>query len=194
MVSRVVMLLSDDLDGGDATETVKFGLDGTVYEIDLSDPHAEELRTFLNRYIGAGRRIGKMYLNNAGAKSTAAAGRRPERDAWLDAAATRGPAASAVSNSTKEERTEIRAWAATFGVQVAERGRIKDEIVQAWRSKDPTIMGVQPPAPKPTPPPKKAPAAKAAPAKTNGKAVPAKSNGKSTKAVPAAKFSAPAKV
>ena len=36
MAQRVQIKLIDDLDGADADETVSFGLDGVVYEIDLS--------------------------------------------------------------------------------------------------------------------------------------------------------------
>ena len=36
MAQRVVVTLSDDLDGGAADETVQFGVDGKSYEIDLS--------------------------------------------------------------------------------------------------------------------------------------------------------------
>jgi hypothetical protein len=33
---KVQVLLIDDLDGSEATETVTFGLDGALYEIDLT--------------------------------------------------------------------------------------------------------------------------------------------------------------
>ena len=36
MAQRVQIILEDDYDGGDADETVSFGLDGVEYEIDLS--------------------------------------------------------------------------------------------------------------------------------------------------------------
>ena len=41
MAQRVQTLLIDDLDGGEAEGTVRFGLDGAEYEIDLSAEHAE---------------------------------------------------------------------------------------------------------------------------------------------------------
>ena len=40
MAQRVQTLLIDDLDGGEAEGTVRFGLDGAEYEIDLSAEHA----------------------------------------------------------------------------------------------------------------------------------------------------------
>ncbi len=44
MAQRVQTLLIDDLDGGEAEGTVRFGLDGAEYEIDLSAGHADALR------------------------------------------------------------------------------------------------------------------------------------------------------
>lgn len=41
MATRTVIELIDDLDGSEATETVRFGLDGTEYEIDLAGQNAE---------------------------------------------------------------------------------------------------------------------------------------------------------
>ena len=58
MAQRVHVVLVDDIDGGDASETVSFGLDGVDYEIDLSERHANELRESLALYVGHGRRTG----------------------------------------------------------------------------------------------------------------------------------------
>ncbi|CAL9459999.1 Nucleoid-associated protein Lsr2 [Streptomyces sp. enrichment culture] len=59
MAQRVVVTLSDDIDGGEASETVAFGLDGKTYEIDLSEENAEKLRTALAPYVTAGRKRAK---------------------------------------------------------------------------------------------------------------------------------------
>ena len=45
MAQKVQVLLVDDLDGSEATETVAFGLDGAAYEIDLSSGNAGKLRS-----------------------------------------------------------------------------------------------------------------------------------------------------
>jgi hypothetical protein len=44
MAQRVTVELEDDLDGGPADETLRFGLDGTDYEIDLSKKNASKFR------------------------------------------------------------------------------------------------------------------------------------------------------
>ena len=50
---RVQTLFIDDLDGSAAEGIVRFGLDGTEYEIDLNAEHAQALRNALARYISA---------------------------------------------------------------------------------------------------------------------------------------------
>jgi hypothetical protein len=56
MAQKVQTILIDDLDGSQADSTVRFGLDGTDYEIDLNTDHAHQLRHALVRYVNAARR------------------------------------------------------------------------------------------------------------------------------------------
>ncbi len=56
---KVQTLFIDDLDGGEADGIVRFGLDGTEYEIDLNAEHAQQLRDALARYVSAARRVGR---------------------------------------------------------------------------------------------------------------------------------------
>ncbi|MCM2420161.1 Lsr2 family protein [Streptomyces sp. SID13666] len=75
MAQRVVVSLSDDLDGGEAAETIVFGIDGKSFEIDLSAVNADKLRSALSPYVGAGRkhaRSGKVYKRTAVAPDPAA--------------------------------------------------------------------------------------------------------------------------
>jgi hypothetical protein len=60
MAQKTIVQLIDDLDGtsNDSIETVTFGLDGVVYEIDLSDDNAETLRDNLAEFIASARRTG----------------------------------------------------------------------------------------------------------------------------------------
>jgi len=106
MAQKVHIVLEDDLDGSDATQTVSFGLDGTSYEIDLNDKHAKALREALATYVGHARK--------------AAGGRRGRRS----------QAASASGHSAKE----IRDWARSNGQDVPERGRIPAVVREAFES------------------------------------------------------------
>ena len=56
MAQKVQVLLVDDLDGSEATETVTFGLDGASYEIDLSSGNAGKLRKELAHYVEHARK------------------------------------------------------------------------------------------------------------------------------------------
>ena len=58
VAQKVQVLLVDDLDGGEADETVTFALDGVTYEIDLTTANADKLRGLLNPYTDSGRRTG----------------------------------------------------------------------------------------------------------------------------------------
>src|SRR5262249_5771743 len=108
MAQRVQILLEDDIDGSDATQTIKFGLDGTNYEIDLNDNNAGAFRDAMAIFVGHARRVGKK------TKSTtpAAAAPKPVNGTAVDKHSTR----------------EIRHWAQGQGLQVPARGRIPQEI------------------------------------------------------------------
>jgi hypothetical protein len=56
MAQKIQTLLIDDLDGSEAAGTVRVGLDGAEYEIDLNAEHAQALRDALARHVGAARR------------------------------------------------------------------------------------------------------------------------------------------
>ena len=57
MARRTIVHLEDDLSGGAAEESVRFALDGRVFEIDLSSKNAAQLRELFAPYIGAGRPV-----------------------------------------------------------------------------------------------------------------------------------------
>ena len=108
MAQKIQTLFIDDLDGGEAEGTVRFGLDGTEYEIDLSAQNAEALRKALARYVSAARR-------------PPGSPRRPSRN---------GRRASANGLST----TEVREWAKAQGIEVKDRGRIPAELVVKFKA------------------------------------------------------------
>jgi nucleoid-associated protein Lsr2 len=59
MTTKVTIALEDDLDGGPADETVRFGLGGTQYEIDLNKKNARAFRKQLAPYVEHARRAGR---------------------------------------------------------------------------------------------------------------------------------------
>ncbi|HEY6789492.1 MAG TPA: Lsr2 family protein, partial [Trebonia sp.] len=72
MAQKIQTLFIDDIDGGEAAGTVRFGLDGTEYEIDLSTKHDQELRAALGTYVAHARKIG-----GAARRAATRGGRKP---------------------------------------------------------------------------------------------------------------------
>jgi hypothetical protein len=72
VAQKVQTLFIDDLDGSATEGTVRFGLDGTEYEIDLNAEHAHQLRATLAAYVGAGQRVsgGSRRAARSGAPGT----------------------------------------------------------------------------------------------------------------------------
>ena len=108
MAQKIQVLFIDDLDGGEAEGTVRFGLDGADYEIDLSAKNAAALRKALARYVDSARRP------PAGSRRPGRSGRR----------AGDGPADS----------TAVRVWARSQGIEVKDRGRVPAEVVMKFRA------------------------------------------------------------
>jgi hypothetical protein len=108
VAQRTEIVFTDDLDGGPADETVRFGIDGTQYEIDLSKTHADELRAALQPFVASARRV-----SAAGSKRAAA---RP-------AARRGGPSPS-----------DVRAWARSEGIEVKDKGRVPAELVVKFQA------------------------------------------------------------
>jgi hypothetical protein len=112
MAQKILVSMVDDLDGGAATQTVPFGLDGVEYEIDLSDENANDLRDALARFVSYARRVGGRKVRLAVGESAV------ER--------------KAPTTAERERNREIRQWARDNGFAVAERGRLPAEVEKAY--------------------------------------------------------------
>jgi hypothetical protein len=108
VAQKIQTLLIDDLDGSAAEGTVRFGLDGTGYEIDLNAGHARELRDALARYVDAARRV-------------SSSARRPSRGG------RRGSAGDL-------NAVEVREWARAQGIEVKDRGRVPADLIVKFRA------------------------------------------------------------
>ena len=105
MATKITVVLEDDLDGGPAKETVRFGLGGVQYEIDLSKKHARAFRKHLAPYVEHARKAGPGQW------------RRPARTA-----------------ASRQRSVDIRAWAKARGLLVSDRGRIPASIVDQYQA------------------------------------------------------------
>jgi hypothetical protein len=105
MATKVSVALEDDIDGGPAVETIRFGLGGTEYEIDLNPRNATKFREQLAPYVEHARR------------------------------ASGGPRRRSVRTASSRQRSGgIRAWAKEQGIPVSARGRIPASVVEQYEA------------------------------------------------------------
>ncbi|MET3895338.1 Lsr2 family protein [Micrococcus sp. UYEF12] len=107
----IIETRADDFDGSTPAETVTFYVSGKAYMIDLAEANRKELEDILARheeelskYIAAGRALGRMSAQSSSRS-------RP---------------------ATNRDTAKIREWAQANGYEVADRGRIAQEIRDAY--------------------------------------------------------------
>ena len=153
MAKKVIIV--DDIDGteGDGIVTHRFSLGSDFYEIDLCPQNLLSLRTVLEPFVSAGRRV------RGGNRRTPEPAPRPQGNSALDfphqqrlAAAPHQQGNSALDvlreqrlaaaphqqgNSAldfpREQRLAIRNWARDNGYDVADRGAFSQEVLAAYR-------------------------------------------------------------
>jgi Lsr2 len=104
MAKQIQVVITDDIDGGEAHETIAFGLDGSSLEIDLNKLNAAQFRKTVAPYIEHGRRVSR-------GRGRAA---RPARD--------------------RGHSSDVREWAKQQGIKVSERGRIPASVVADYEA------------------------------------------------------------
>jgi hypothetical protein len=102
MAQKTFVSLEDDLDGGPADETVRFGLDGSEYEIDLNQKNATRFRKQIAPFVSHGRAMRRAV-------------RRPVRTV-----------------ASRRRSHAIRIWATEQGIELSERGRIPSGVVEQY--------------------------------------------------------------
>lgn len=103
MAQKVIVALIDDIDGSPAARTITFSIEGTGYEIDLSEGNVKKFLEDLAPYLDVAR------------KTRPSVRRRP-----------RTPAPG------RENNAAIRAWANANGYDLSSRGRIPAAVVEAF--------------------------------------------------------------
>lgn len=111
MARRTVTYLVDDLDGteiGEGATATSFSLNGVTYTIDLSPSNAAKLDEALEPFIEKAKRTGTASTS------------------------TRRRSGGAANSA--QFLSSVREWANSNGYTVGERGRVKAEIIEAYRS------------------------------------------------------------
>ena len=105
MATRIAVTLKDDLDGSPADETLRFGISGSDYEIDLSKDNARKFRKGLAPFVEHARKAGRGQH------------RRPVR-----------------TSSARQRSGDIRAWAKAHGIPVSDRRRIPAGVAEQYET------------------------------------------------------------
>lgn len=111
MAQKTQIILTDDIDGGEATQTVTFAFQGTNYEIDLNDEHAASIEESFSEWITNARKSNTR--SGAGA-------------------AARSSSTRASSGAKRTDLDAVRAWARDNGHTVSDRGRVSNKILEAY--------------------------------------------------------------
>lgn len=106
-MQKVQIILVDDIDGGDATETISFSIGRDSYELDLSEANVQVFQESMERWTKVARKVGRA--------SARRSSRRPTR-------------------ARAEANAEVREWASREGMDVAERGRIPESVQDAYEN------------------------------------------------------------
>ncbi len=120
MAQRVQVELVDDLNGDQAQETVRFGVDGTDYEIDLTTDNAEKLRSALSEYVDKGR------------KASGRRGQGGQRSSTASSNSSASSSSASTGRSKREDTQRIRQWAQDNGHNPSSRGRVTRSIIDAY--------------------------------------------------------------
>lgn len=118
MAQRVSVIVSDDLDGSDGADTIEFGFEGKLYEIDLNSSHYQQLASALDPYIRAARRVRERTPRTGG-------GSKKQRSSDL---------------------RRVRDWAQQNGHKLPTRGRIPVAIYEAYNQANPDTQVATPAA------------------------------------------------
>lgn len=107
MAQKVSIQLVSDMSGGEADETVTFALDGTTYELDLTSKESDKFKGLFQDYIAVARKVS----GGRGKKGSGSSGK-----------------------SGRSDLADVRAWAKEQGMDVSERGRVRQEVLDAYDS------------------------------------------------------------
>jgi Lsr2 len=105
MATKMTVMLEDDLVGGPADETLRFGIGSAEYEIDLNKKNATAFRKQFAPFVEHARKAGRGQR------------RRPGR-----------------TSASRGRSSDIRAWAKDKGIPLSARGRIPASVMEQYEA------------------------------------------------------------
>ena len=111
MTQKTQVVLVDDVDGSEATQTISFAYQGVKYEIDLNDDHAAAIEESFNDWIQAAR---KVTGRSASTKNASI------------------PRSTSRPGTSSRDLNAVRSWLRENGYEVSDRGRIAQMMLDAY--------------------------------------------------------------
>ncbi|MGH9128826.1 MAG: histone-like nucleoid-structuring protein Lsr2 [Acidimicrobiales bacterium] len=136
-ITQIVLTCDVDGDETPAEETVRFGLDGREYEIELCARHHKELNGFMGPFVQKGRKIDGTRPRRRNPRASGGVSSAASSPASTPAARPGTPARAAtparrVPAGRRADAQAIRVWARAHNMTVSDRGRISAEVSQAY--------------------------------------------------------------
>lgn len=117
MAKKTQVIITDDIDGSADARTMTFGLDGSLYSIDLAEHHILEMYSVLDKFREHGTRLGKFHQSK-GVKAA------------FPSTPARQPA-----GVNRDRNAAIRTWCETQpDITISSRGRIPDWVVAKFEA------------------------------------------------------------
>lgn len=104
---KIQVILLDDIDGSSAERTVQFAVDGASYEIDLSEANIAKFEKALAPFVEKATKVGSRSGGRGRGRGTAAG---------------------------KSKASEVRSWAKDQGIDVPDRGRVPNDIIEKYEA------------------------------------------------------------
>lgn len=102
---KTQIILIDDVDGSPADRTIQFSLNGSAFEIDLSEANAQRLEKAMAPFV--------------------------EKASKVTRAASKGKRPAAGGRSFSQS---VRLWAKEQGITVPDRGRVPNEVIDQYNA------------------------------------------------------------
>lgn len=119
VTKKVMVSVTDDIDGTSGADTVSFSFEGKGYQIDLCPKNRDRLAQALDEFIAHARPV-RFGTSDTGRNVTVPLRGRQSRP-------------EAVSSMN------IREWAKSQGFEVSERGRLPMSVIHAYHAANPTV-------------------------------------------------------
>jgi hypothetical protein len=127
-------VVTDDFDGNEIQDghalEVKISIAGTEYRLDLRPENVDKFRAHIRKWLDAAQSVGAGPAPETSAETRATPARRTGRPTTKRGSRRKGPS----PRRPREEIQAVREWALAHGFEISPRGRISNEVPDAFKA------------------------------------------------------------